>query len=84
MITWSFVAQVVAALLFEVAKALIWSLIGVGVYFWLQTRRQRQRDKEAQRYAYPVPAYPVPDCPVPTLPYLISYKQAPDGSKTGG
>ena len=79
MITWSFVAQVVAALLFEVAKALIWSLIGVGVYFWLQTRRQRQRDKEAQRYAYPVP-----DCPVPTQPYLSSNKQAPDGSKTGG
>jgi len=67
MITWSFVAQVVAALLFEVAKALIWSLIGVGVYFWLQTRR-----------------YPVPAGPVPSQPYLISYKQAPDGSKTGG
>jgi hypothetical protein len=79
MITWSFVAQVVAALLFEVAKALIWSLIGVGVYFWLQTRRQRQRDKEAQRYAYPVPAYPVP-----SQPYLISYKQAPDSNQTGG
>jgi hypothetical protein len=79
MITWSFVAQVVAALLFEVAKALIWSLIGVSVYFWLQTRRQRQRDKEAQRYAHPVP-----DCPVPTQPYLISYKQAPGSNQTGG